>query len=129
MTAERIRIDCPPGWGRINGKYVGQSYRLSKKYRAFKTAVRLAAVEQLPPVDTIDGWSKYRVTVDSYWNRAHREKLPGVPMGDADACVKAVLDGLEGVAYEDDAQVSEVLARKFYDKDSPRVEVLLEVLG
>ena len=41
---------------------------------------------------------------------------------DADNCAKAVLDGLNHVAFVDDAQVARLLVEKFYG-DTPRVVV------
>ena len=41
---------------------------------------------------------------------------------DADNCLKAVLDGLNGVAYDDDKQVVTILVMKRYD-ENPRVDV------
>ena len=43
---------------------------------------------------------------------------------DLDNVVKAVLDGLNGVAYKDDAQVCAIQARKRYGK-TPRVKVMV----
>jgi Holliday junction resolvase RusA-like endonuclease len=41
---------------------------------------------------------------------------------DIDNVIKSILDGLNGVAYEDDKQVIEIHAEKYYDF-TPRVEV------
>ena len=41
---------------------------------------------------------------------------------DADNCLKAVLDGLNGVAYDDDKQVVTIIVTKRYD-ENPRVDV------
>ena len=41
---------------------------------------------------------------------------------DADNCLKAVLDGLNGVAYDDDKQVVTIIVMKRYD-EYPRVDV------
>lgn len=41
---------------------------------------------------------------------------------DIDNVIKAVCDGLNGLAYKDDAQIVEVVAKKYYS-DNPRVEV------
>lgn len=48
---------------------------------------------------------------------------------DIDNCIKAVLDGLNGVAFDDDKQVVFLDASKWYS-DNPRTEVVLsEVLA
>ncbi|HEV7297963.1 MAG TPA: RusA family crossover junction endodeoxyribonuclease [Tepidisphaeraceae bacterium] len=43
--------------------------------------------------------------------------------GDLDNALKSTLDSLKGVAWDDDAQVSVIHARRFEDKDRPRVEI------
>lgn len=43
---------------------------------------------------------------------------------DIDNIIKAILDGLNEVAYKDDAQVVNVSASKYYS-DEPRVEVIV----
>lgn len=43
---------------------------------------------------------------------------------DIDNCIKSILDGLNGVAYEDDKQIIEIHARKLYGI-CPRVEAKL----
>ena len=46
---------------------------------------------------------------------------------DTDNCIKAVLDSLNGVAFQDDKSVVEIIARKYY-AEVPRVEVwIMEV--
>lgn len=46
---------------------------------------------------------------------------------DLDNCLKCLLDGLNGVAYEDDSGIAEIIANKAYS-DNPRVEVILDEL-
>ncbi|WP_417203733.1 RusA family crossover junction endodeoxyribonuclease [Acetoanaerobium sticklandii] len=43
---------------------------------------------------------------------------------DIDNILKSITDSLNGVAYEDDSQIVEVLARKYYSS-SPRVEITM----
>lgn len=47
---------------------------------------------------------------------------------DLDNVIKAIADSLNGIAYKDDAQVVEVISKKFYS-DKPRVEVIIEDLA
>jgi len=42
---------------------------------------------------------------------------------DLDNLVKAVCDGLNGVAYKDDSQITHIEADLFYDRDNPRAEI------
>lgn len=44
---------------------------------------------------------------------------------DCDNVVKVILDALNGVAYKDDAEVTEVHFAKHWTEDDPRVEVIL----
>lgn len=46
---------------------------------------------------------------------------------DSDNILKAVLDGLNGVAYHDDAQIVDVQIRRFYS-DNPRLVVKIQSL-
>jgi len=45
---------------------------------------------------------------------------------DVDNLLKSVMDGLNGVAYEDDTQVVHVQAWKSYDKDQPRCSIFIQ---
>ena len=52
-------------------------------------------------------------------------------MGDArrrdlDNCIKAITDGLNGVAYADDSQIVDLHAHKRIDRDYPRAVVTVE---
>lgn len=47
--------------------------------------------------------------------------------GDVDNMVKSVLDGLNSVAYKDDAQVAAIRAEKVYSEE-PRVEVTIRTI-
>lgn len=46
---------------------------------------------------------------------------------DIDNLLKSILDGCNGIAYEDDNQIAAVVAHKTYS-DCPRVEVIIEQL-
>lgn len=47
---------------------------------------------------------------------------------DLDNLCKAVLDALQGIIFENDAQMWILHAEKAIDRDNPRVEILMEVL-
>lgn len=47
---------------------------------------------------------------------------------DIDNFNKLVLDSLTGLVYEDDSQIVELTIIKGYDKERPRVEVIIEAL-
>ena len=44
---------------------------------------------------------------------------------DLDNIVKLIADGLNGIAYKDDTQIVEIVAKKYYS-DKPRVEVVIQ---
>jgi Holliday junction resolvase RusA-like endonuclease len=45
--------------------------------------------------------------------------------GDLDNTLKVVLDSLRGIAYVDDSQIVQILARRYDDKERPRVELIV----
>jgi len=68
--------------------------------------------------------------LDSKANKAQKElmlanKIRPCKKPDIDNVIKIVLDALNGVAYNDDAQVTEVIANKYYS-DKPRLEIEVE---
>jgi Holliday junction resolvase RusA-like endonuclease len=75
-----------------------------------------------------------RVEVDAYFRRPKMPKargtarLPRPSRPDADNVGKIVCDAANGVLFTDDAQVVELVVRKWYaaEGDAPRVEVLVE---
>lgn len=50
-------------------------------------------------------------------------------IGDLDNVLKPVLDALKGIAFEDDSQVTQLLATRCDDKENPRVEVKVWPMG
>ena len=44
---------------------------------------------------------------------------------DLDNLLKPILDSLNGIAYKDDSQVTEIIALKYVDKSNPRAEVTI----
>jgi crossover junction endodeoxyribonuclease RusA len=44
-------------------------------------------------------------------------------VGDLDNCIKIILDAMQGIVYENDKQVDYIIARRFEDKNEPRVEI------
>lgn len=83
---------------------------LTPEALAFRHAVRLIA--QVQGVQPISG--PVAVFLDVYRPRKR---------GDLDNLLKAVLDACNGIAYQDDDQVTEIHAHRYDDKRSPRVEV------
>jgi Holliday junction resolvase RusA-like endonuclease len=42
---------------------------------------------------------------------------------DIDNCLKAALDSLTGIVWEDDSQIQSILVVKYIDKENPRTEI------
>ena len=74
-----------------------------------------------------------RMAVDAYFTRKHfpkrvgAERQPKPSRPDCDNVGKACADALNGVAYADDAQVVELVIRKWYaaEGEGPRVEIVV----
>ena len=47
---------------------------------------------------------------------------------DTDNCIKSILDGLNKIAYDDDAQVVVIIAAKYY-AEVPRAEITITEIG
>lgn len=120
-----------PGLGRQNGRLESDGRggrRNAARYDEFKDTVAIACnnARRRAGVGTIRE-GVVGVSLTFYWpTRTHRVRLAPQPWpnGDVDAAIKATLDALaDGGAYDTDARVGEVHARKRYDKDAPRVVV------
>lgn len=58
-----------------------------------------------------------KVKVDFYFGDRRKR--------DIDNYNKLVLDSMNGIVWEDDVQIQELVLRKFYDKENPRVEIVI----
>ena len=92
---------------------VGRRVLISRTGRAYKAIVAsLATVARVRPID-----GPVRLTIDVYRPRK---------AGDLDNILKAALDSVKGFLFHDDAQVIDIRARRFDDKDNPRAEIEAE---
>ena len=48
---------------------------------------------------------------------------------DISNCLKSIEDALNGLAYDDDSQIVEIMAWKWYTLEDPRAEVYIETLN
>ena len=72
----------------------------------------ITAFYQIP-----ESWSKKKK------EQASRDEIKPTVKPDCDNIVKAILDAINGVAYKDDAAVTDLEFRKRYTANNPRVEV------
>ncbi|MEI6449785.1 MAG: RusA family crossover junction endodeoxyribonuclease [Actinomycetes bacterium] len=87
--------------------------------RRYERMVAWAALESRPR-----GWAltgRFRVEVVCYFPDERRR--------DVDNVLKSVLDGMQGVLYEDDSQVVVASAIKWLDRERPRTEVVVKRCG
>lgn len=68
-------------------------------------------------------WTKKRL---AFFERAHR--LPMAQKPDIDNAAKSVLDGMNGIVYDDDKMIFRLTIGKFYRLSKPTVEVSVTVL-
>ena len=121
----------------INGKPKGKGrprfYRghavTPKPTREYEQLIKSMWVNSM-----LDGEIKVKIDIfyplDSKANKAQKELMLANTVRpkkkpDVDNVIKIVLDALNGVAYNDDAQVIEVIANKYYS-DKPRLEIEVE---
>jgi Holliday junction resolvase RusA-like endonuclease len=135
-----VEIDCNPGELAINaarkavilpGRDGKPRARLVEVGSVRKAKERAAAVVWKAAVASpnlarlISTATLLEVEIDAYWPR--RRALSGtesLALGDVDAPIKLVIDLLEeSHLIDDDARVVEVRARKFMDRERPRIVI------
>ena len=118
---ERIRIlvqaePVPLARARFSGRHCYQPKRNREYREVVQQAARLAMGGREPLKGevsaTVKLYRKYKPTARNF--------------GDCDNHLKALLDALNGTAFEDDRQVVRCLVEKFTDKGNPRAEIELE---
>ena len=123
----------PVAKGRHRFTGTGRSYTPAKT-KKFENLVRLAYSMQYPDRDPAEG--AIELTVRAYfsipksWSKkkqaeAATEQMKKISKPDLDNCLKAVQDGLNGVAWLDDAQVTDTHTSKRYST-RPRVDIIIE---
>lgn len=117
----RVTIEGDPvGKGRPRFTKQGRTYT-PKKTKEYETRVRRAWIEAGGPY--LDG--NIRIHVDAYfkmpagWSRKKQDAMIGEPCAkkpDSDNILKSILDGLQGVAFEDDKQVTYCSVGKYWSR-------------
>ena len=87
---------------------------MSKEGKALKTDYSWQAKSQYhgKPIK-----GEIKMEVDLYLGTKRKQ--------DIDNFNKILYDSLTGILFEDDSQIIEVLTRKLYDKDNPRIELFI----
>lgn len=92
-------------------------------------AVTMAKAGQAPTPDAVTAEIAVERAIPKSWSKAKALQMRGQPITgrpDVDNLAKAILDALNEVAYEDDAQVSDLhFTRRWGETDSVRVRILL----
>jgi Holliday junction resolvase RusA-like endonuclease len=109
-----------------------RSYTPEKTAR-FENLVRLAFTEKYPDHVPIEGPLALQVTAYFEPPKSMRFKSPAeethhTKRPDGDNICKAISDGLNGVAYKDDSQLSHIIIGKRYSY-TPRTEVLIHAIS
>lgn len=96
-----------------------------KAKAAAREAVFRAAMDQPELANAVQDAAHLIVEVDSYWaEQRHLPRSIGLAKGDVDGPLKLTIDALEGAKLiDDDARIVLVTARKFIDRDRPRIEL------
>jgi crossover junction endodeoxyribonuclease RusA len=116
QTRATLTLPDPPSanrwWRMVTIR--GQARMLvSSDARKYKERVALLGGRQKLP----DG--PVRLTID--WYRERKS-------GDLDKRIGVLLDALQGVLYDNDSQIVELIARRHDDKNNPRVVVTAEAM-
>lgn len=96
----------------------GRTYQ-PKRNRDFRDEVQRAAVAVMRGHEPLAGAICANVKLFRRFKPTCRN------FGDADNHAKAILDGLNGICFADDAQVVRLTVEKFKDVEKPRAEVEL----
>jgi crossover junction endodeoxyribonuclease RusA len=110
----KITLDYPPSLNQmyrvVNGRFL-----ISAVGRGYKKIVEAVCIaNRLKPLD-----GELKVEINAYRPRKS---------GDLDNLFKVMLDSLKGSAFHDDKQIVEIHAKRFDDKDNPRVEITVQEL-
>lgn len=98
----------------------GRAY-LPERSRKYREAVQSVARQVLTSQDF-----SFKEEISCQLKFYRRFKPTSRRFGDLDNLVKAVLDSLQGLLFDDDAAVTKITAEKLQDIQSPRVEITLE---
>ena len=125
----------PVAKGRPRHNRFGSVYT-PEKTKVYETQVGYLAKRAMSGSEPFTGpvklWLMFRMPVPASWPQWKQQAaLDGIiaPTGkpDLDNLEKAILDGMNGIAYVDDAQITELTKRKIYSME-PGVDVIITPL-
>jgi len=104
-------------------RVMGGSHRYNdKRYTEYKDVLGYFALKAMAGRPPLTGAIK--LSVDVY--KPKPKDITSRNWGDLDNHLKAIMDALTGIAFEDDRQVCEIHARKFFGQ--PEVIIYLEAM-
>jgi len=108
-----IRLTLPPPLNAMyRAAWSGKGVRKTDECKDWETDTQITC--RTLGIRMIPGNVRIRMTIDLYYGSHER---------DIDSSLKATLDCLQGVVYENDRQIVELLIRKYQDKLAPRLEI------
>lgn len=112
LRESTLTLPQPPSanrwWRNVNGRMV-----TSKEAREYKALIAVLGDSKKLPAGPV------RLTID--WYRERKS-------GDLDKRLGVCLDALQGVLYDNDSQITELIARRHDDPTNPRIVVTAEAL-
>lgn len=100
----------------------GKPVHNDKRYTEYKEVLGYFAIQAMRGREPLKGAIK--MTVDIY--KPKPKDVTSRNWGDLDNHVKAVADALSKIVYDDDSQITEITARKFFG--NPNVIITLEAI-
>ena len=94
----------------------------SPRYSAFKENLAYKARAAMEGRKPIKG--AFKISIDFY--KKSRQNILNKSFGDLDNFIKSVMDSLNGICYEDDAQCVEFTSCRKFKSDIPKIEITIE---
>lgn len=119
--------------GRVGNRI---TMRTPSKTAVYELHVAMSASAAMKSMNPLQGPLKVdidmRVMIPASWSKKKQEEARAgivrpTKKPDLDNVVKGICDGMNGVAYDDDSQIVEMVVRKTYS-DAPCVRVMVQVL-
>tara|TARA_Y100000310_G_scaffold217314_1_gene218386 strand:- start:3026 stop:3484 length:459 start_codon:yes stop_codon:yes gene_type:complete len=96
----------------------GKSFYKDAKYVEYEETLQQAAIEAMGDNPPFEG--PCHITLRFYFKTYRRKDLTNMP--------KTACDALNDIVYLDDTQIVSAELEKLYDKENPRVEIIVEEL-